>query len=136
MKIFFVWLVGLCALPAQQPTGLTGVWERQGDAWAGMRIAITTQNERFQATIVSLPPHAQQWGFEEGDLKWKNLSHSKGGEGKFSDLYINRLRKQRYYQPTVLKIMDEGLLKTSLVNKHNEWIGQEQTWVRIGMSMM
>ena len=116
---------------AQPDDRLLGSWERQGDAWEGMRLEVIEQQGQYFAKITALPPQAKQWGFQIGDVKWQNIQPTQGKWFIFEDLYMNKGRRYSYYKTSRLVLENEGLLKSQVAVKANEWIGQSQTWVKI-----
>ncbi len=135
----FYWVLLSLTLQVSSPSpspniDLSGNWERIDDAWEGMKISIIQENNTFNGILEFVPEKARKGGFKAGDLKWENLQWVSANTFHFSDLSIrpdhlgNVLSSQRL--GSYLEIIDEDKIKTWVYVPNNNWIGQEQIWVR------
>jgi hypothetical protein len=53
--------------------GLEGDWERLGDHFAGCVVRVGALGDSLVARIVRLPPAMAQAGWNEGDVKWRDI---------------------------------------------------------------
>ena len=110
---------------------LPGRWERQGDAFAGCIIEIPKASGPMVGTIRICPSGMKEFGWREGDLKWKEITESKPNHFDILDLHKEYDRDSRIvlrtsYARAELFFVSED---TFIVSHRSTY----QTWRRVGM---
>src|SRR5688572_8311455 len=65
---------------------IVGVWERNGDDFAGVRVKVYKSGEKYKALLLTIPDKMKAFCFAEGEVKWKNISKIDENFYKLEDL--------------------------------------------------
>lgn len=65
---------------------LEGDWERVGDNFAGCVVRVGPLGEGLAGRIVRLPAAMAEAGWNEGDVKWRDIARLGGGRWKVRDV--------------------------------------------------
>lgn len=131
-SIFLILMVLLSSsFKSEDKFDLTGVWVRVGDAWEGMQVKVIENETNYLATVTYLPQSAIDWGFSQGDIKWRIPKKGTGKEMIFSDLYYRRASTFSSYKYSKMTIVSFETVQTQLMKYSGETIGRKQTWVRV-----
>ena len=121
-------------LSCQRNDKIIGVWEREGDAFAGMKVEVIRSGNNLNGIIIYSPEYSKTRGFVENDIKWKDIKNIEVDSYEFKSLqkttdnYGNIINVD--YVLTRLEIKN-NIIKTRLYSKGSENIGTEQIWIRV-----
>jgi hypothetical protein len=71
-------------LPAD--TGIEGLWQREGDHFAGCVLRVEKLDTELVGRIAVLPETMARAGWIKGDLKWRNITRDSQGAWRLQDL--------------------------------------------------
>ena len=139
MKILQSILLIAILTSCHKTDNIVGIWERIGDneKFKGMRILVTDEGDSFKAVILETTDKCNFYGFNNGDLKWKNIK--KTAENVYEYEYEGLLKsgsnyevESSDYKPYYLKIMNDTLIYTCFVDERDDDESTSgQNWVKI-----
>ena len=134
MKYNFLLLcLSILLLSCQRDDRIKGIWVRQGDLFAGIKVEVKKTGEIVNGTIVSCPDSLLSYGITLNDVKWKGIKKLEGNNYEFEDLgksvdYNGNIISTRYSLARLL--IENDTIKIRLYVKGDEQIGTEQIWIR------
>ncbi len=130
MQLLKQWAIafGFAAEPALQ-----GVWERTGDHFAGCRIEIRPEGNRWRGTLIQVLEKMEKFGWRIGDEKWVDIERRTVGRYTLRDLYkvlnTNTGKVSEFYKETLLDFVSDNEISVSPELREDE--PRSQTWRRI-----
>lgn len=116
---------------------IVGIWERIGnnEDFKGMRVQVTEEGDSYKAVVIATTDKCNFYGFNRGDVKWKNIKKTAENSYKYEGLLksgSNYKVESSSYKPYYLEIMNDTLIYTCFVD---EWDQEDpssgQNWVKI-----
>ena len=112
---------------------LQGTWERTGDHFAGCRIEIRLEGNRWRGTLIQVLEKMEKFGWRIGDEKWIDIERRAVGRYSLRDLYkvldTNTGKVSAFYKETLLDFVSDNEISVS--PELREDMPRSQTWRRI-----
>ena len=105
---------------------LPGRWMRVNDSFAGCIIEITHGASKLQGKLVVCPGTMQSYGWQVGQLKWRNIVHTKRNRFILEDLYLTYDKNTQSlinstYRATEFKLADADTIHISEGHTRQVW---------------
>ena len=130
MQLLKQWAI---ALGFTDEPGLQGVWERTGDHFAGCRIEIRSEDNRWRGRLIRILEKMEKFGWQTGDEKWIDIERLAVGHYRLRDLYkvlnTDTGHVSEFYKESLLDFLSDNEITISPELKEDE--PRSQTWKRI-----
>lgn len=116
-----------------RPVELPGLWERVGDNFAGCTVMVRSTEQGLQGQVTCVTPVMRQYGWNLGDLKWRQIKAEAKTTFSLEDMFIEldpdtrELRRVTYEPAKIYFLSAEYFSLISLTHG-----GRRTYWQRSG----
>ena len=114
----------------KQESSIVGKWERVGDHLAGMTVEVMKAEGNFRSKITDMPKDTGSYGFEVGQLKWKDIELVSENQWEGLDS-ISNLVTVTYSNASFTIYNDGKLLRVEAMNQDQQNMAKIQKWRRV-----
>ncbi len=114
---------------------IIGKWERFDDHAAGSILVVKKTGTNYEASLEHISGVLSDYGFEIGDIKWRNITHIENNQYTGEDLLksVDRTGEivQTRYDAVGLSLVASDILQLKGLEEGEESIGTNQRWRRL-----